>query len=282
MARRVRDRRQLWGRRRSDIFWKRDRPRVLVIEPHEDTRLLYIDLFEASGYAVESASDGLTGIAHARMRLPDVVVTEMIVPGADGFEILGQLRADPSTKSIPCIVVTSYLHFEVPERARAAGAVVVLAKPLSPATLLAEVDTVIIETPRARLIERQLRRALILLRDLAQRFKVDDDIRQCVPTLIDSLQVAVLAVDEAGRYVAVSDGAATLTGYAREELLRMSISDSGWSINVPMRAQNEEYPVPLSATTTTMRNREGQLMALYTTMVTILPGLHAAACAPLD
>jgi PAS domain S-box-containing protein len=272
----------LFGRRRSDIFANQDRPRILLIEPHEDTRLLYTALFEASGYAVDGAADGVTGIAYALMRLPDVVVMEMMVPHADGFEILSRLRADPTTTSIPCIVVTSYLHFQMPDRARAAGAAAVLAKPVALATLVTEVDTLLVMTPRLSLIERRLRRALTLLRDIAQRLTIDHDVQQRVRTLIDGLQVAVFAVDAEGQYVAVSEGAAMLTGYGREELLRMSAVDSGLSTVLPAVGNCRELQVPPSATTTTIRSREGKLVNLYTTAVTILPGLHAAACAPLD
>jgi CheY-like chemotaxis protein len=281
VVRRIRDRRQQWGRRRSDIVGNRDRPRILVIEPHEDTRLLYTRFFEASGYEVEATADGLTGIAHARMRFPDVVVMEMIVPQADGCEILAQIREDPATRTIPCVIVTSHLHVQTPDRASGTGATVILAKPVPLQRLLAEADALLIATPRHRLIERYLRRLLATLQELVPRFQIGDTAQESIRTLIDRLQIAVLAINETGHYVAASEGAEMLTGYAREELLRMSVADNGWSLAVP----TQDCPglqLPADAFTTTIRSREGKELNLCTTVVTLSPGLHAAACALLD
>src|SRR5437763_6596656 len=101
VERRIRERRIVWGRRTPDAFATRERPRLLLIEPHDDTRLLYADLFEAAGYAVEGVADGPTGIARAQRRLPDVIIMEMAVPRADGFAILAQLQQDDATSTIP-------------------------------------------------------------------------------------------------------------------------------------------------------------------------------------
>ena len=110
MERRQRDRRTRGGRRRPDaLAASAERPRVLLIEPHEDTRLLYAYLFEEAGYGVYSMADGIAGIRVAQRRLPDVVIMEVAVPGADAFEILRQLQDDASTANIPAIVVTSLL-----------------------------------------------------------------------------------------------------------------------------------------------------------------------------
>ena len=83
--------------------------------------------WKRAGYGVDSVADGIAGIRAAQRRLPDVVVMEVAVPSADGFEILRQLQDDASTANIPAIVVTSMLHFDVPARARASVRRAVLA-----------------------------------------------------------------------------------------------------------------------------------------------------------
>ena len=67
---------------------------------------------------------------------------------------------------------------------------------------------------------------LLTLRKFGTHFKPDADAQQRVRAIIDRLQVAVLALDEQGRYVAASPGASSLTGYSHGELLTMSIVDS--------------------------------------------------------
>jgi PAS domain S-box-containing protein len=278
LERRLRDRRAPRGRRRSDIFG--ETPRLLLIEPDEATRLLYACLFEEAGYAVYPMAEGIGAIDVVRGRLPDVVVMELAVPGADGFEILRQLREDPLTSSIPAVVVTSVLNFDVPEHARASGAVLVLGKPTGPETLLAEVDELIRATPRERLVVRQLRRSLLTLRELGKRVKPEERAQERVRALIDRLQVAILALDAQGCYVAVSRGASTLTGYSRAELLGRSIFDAGLTLNPPASEGWQEFLAQQrSGAETKMRDRNGNIVRIQTEFATILPGLHAAAFA---
>jgi CheY-like chemotaxis protein len=142
MERRLNVGRARWGRRRSDgLASAEETPRVLLIEPHPETRLLYACLFEDAGYAVYAVADGIGAIDVARGRLPDVVVMDLAAPGSAGFDIIRQFREDPLTATIPIVVVTSRLRFDVPVRARASGAVSVFAQPTGPETLLAEVTS---------------------------------------------------------------------------------------------------------------------------------------------
>jgi len=282
MERRQRDRRAGQGRRRFDgpppVLGT---PRVLLIEPHDDTRLLYTCLFEEAGYSVYGVSDGIVAIGVAQQRLPDVVVMKMGEPGADAFEILRQLRDNPLTSIIPAVVMTSLLHVDVPASARASGTVLILETSTRPETLLAEVDELILTAPRGRAVVRRLRQSLLTLRELGKRFTPDQSAQERVRALIDRLQVAILVLDEHGRYVAVSRGASALTGYSRAELLRMSVSDSEVSSDPLLSGPWQEFLTnPQSATT--LRDKRGNIMNIETAFATLLPGLHAAAFAISD
>jgi DNA-binding response OmpR family regulator len=276
--RRLSSRRARWGRRREDRVAPIDEtPRVLLIEPDQETRLLYACLFEEAGYAVYAAAERTVAIDDARGRLPDVVVMELAGPGADG-EILRQWGEDPLISSIPIVVVASLLHFDVP--ARAPGAISVLGKPTGPEFVLAEVDKLISATPRERLVVRQLKRSLLMLRQLGQRVKPDEGAQERVRSLIDRLQVAVLALDTEGHYVAVSRGAATLTGYSRAELIGKSIFDTGLALNTRVSEGWQEFVArKQSAAKSILLDRSGNVVSIQTEFATILPGLHAAAFA---
>ena len=276
--RRLSDRRAHWGRRRADgVAAVDEMPRVLLIEPDQETRLLYACLFEEAGYAVYAVAESTVAIDVARGRLPDVVVIEFAEPGADG-EILRQWGEDPLISSIPIVVVASLLHFDAP--VRAPGAISVLGKPTGPESLLAEVDKLVSATPRERLVVRQLRRSLLTLRELGQRVKPDEDAQERVRSLIDRLQVAILALDEEGRYVAVSRGASTLTGYSRAEVIGKSIFDTGLALNRRVSEGWQEFLArKQSAAKTITVDRNGNIVTIQTEFVTILPGLHVAAFA---
>ena len=281
VERRLGNRRAQCGRRRSDgVAHLGETPRVLLIEPNGDTRVLYACLFEEAGYAVYAVAEGIGAVDIARGRLPDVVVMDLAAPGTDGFDILREWRDDPLTSTIPIVVVTSLLHFDVPARVRASGAISVLGKPMSPETLLAEVDELMRATPRERLVMRQLRRSLLMLGELGKRVTSEEHGQERVRSLIDRLQVAILALDSQGHYVAVSRGASTLTGYSRAELLGRSIFDAELALNAPVSEHWQEFLTrQQSAAETIMRDSRRNTVSIQTEFATVLPGLHAAALA---
>ena len=251
-----------------------------MIEPHEDTRVLYATLLEDAGLAVYAATDGPDALASVTLLLPDVVVMEMAVPGADGFEILRTLRTDPTTADIPAVVVTSVLHFDVPQRARESGATVVLCKPTSIASVLDAVTELINGTPADRLARRQLRRSLSTLRSVASKMDVDAGSQERVRALIDRLQIAVMGIDGEGRYVAASAGAELLTGYTRSELLTMSVFDTALGADLPLARRWEAFAASNHAVeVATIRDKSGRAVTVQSLVALIVPGLHAAAFA---
>jgi PAS domain S-box-containing protein len=269
------------GRRRSDaVTLVSDTPRLLLVEPDLVTRVLYASMFEDAGYAVYAVAEGSDAIDVAGVRLPDIVIIDLAAPAPDGFKILRQWGEDPLTSTIPIVVVTSSLQFDVPPRARAAGAISVLGKPMSPETLLAEVDELLRATPRERLVVRRLRRTLLILRELGKRVKPEERGQERVRSLIDRLQVAILALDSRGRYVAVSRGASTLTGYSRAELLGTSIHHPGLVLAPSVSEHWQELLTQQQAAArTVIRDRSGNSVRVQTEFATVLPGLHVAAFA---
>jgi len=113
---------------------------VLLVEDNEDNRIIYATALRYAGYDVIEAVTGTEGVYEARTRLPDLVLMDISVPELDGWEATAILKADPTTKHIPIIAVTAHALPGDRERSMAAGCDGYLAKPIPPATLLAEVD----------------------------------------------------------------------------------------------------------------------------------------------
>jgi CheY-like chemotaxis protein len=109
-----------------------DAPLVLLVEDDRDTREMYSVFLSYSGMRVAEASSGRGALDCAREERPDVVVTDIAMPGMDGLELSRRLRADGPTRDVPIIAVSG----NASERARDAGANVVLEKPCSPDQLL--------------------------------------------------------------------------------------------------------------------------------------------------
>ena len=118
---------------------------ILVVERDPHIRELEAHFLNEAGYSVRFEQDGEGALQHARQNRPDIVITEILVPGLDGLALCRQLKADPQTRNIAVLV---FSILAAGGRAREAGADAFLRKPLS--------DHVLIDTVR-QLLDAQRR-----------------------------------------------------------------------------------------------------------------------------
>ena len=83
------------------------RARVLVVDDSPTALYLLRTVFEGEQYDVVTATDGIEGLDEVRRRAPDLIVTDSVMPGLDGFALLRRLREDPATRRIPVVMLTS-------------------------------------------------------------------------------------------------------------------------------------------------------------------------------
>jgi DNA-binding response OmpR family regulator len=112
--------------------------RVLIVEDDRELRQFYQTLFEGDGFRSDQAHNGLQAFEKAVDTRPDLILTDIAVPGIDGIELCRRLRADDRTRLIPVIAVTGYADRHYPDRATEAGADFVIIKPCAGAVLLTE------------------------------------------------------------------------------------------------------------------------------------------------
>src|ERR1700740_2553699 len=87
--------------------WIMPKPKILVIEDeHSLCEVLSINL-EREGFEVLVASDGQEGLRQAQLKLPDLVVLDLMLPNKPGLEVCRELRMGPRTREIPIIMVTA-------------------------------------------------------------------------------------------------------------------------------------------------------------------------------
>lgn len=128
-----------------------DTPRILVVDDNPDLRT-FIAHNLASLYRVEMAEDGLDGLEKARRRPPDLIVSDIMMPRMNGYELCKQIRQDNVLKSVPVILATSKSGGEAVVEGLEVGANDYLAKPFEIRELMARVKAHI----RSRKLEKDL------------------------------------------------------------------------------------------------------------------------------
>ncbi len=116
------------------------RPRILWADDNADMRD-YVHRLLAEHYDVTAVSDGASAVAAALATPPDLVLTDIMMPGVDGFDVLRQLRANECTQTIPVILLSARAGEESSVEGLEAGADDYLVKPFSARELLARVHT---------------------------------------------------------------------------------------------------------------------------------------------
>jgi signal transduction histidine kinase len=116
------------------------RPRILLADDNADMREYVMRLLRER-WDAEAVADGAAALARARQAPPDLILSDVMMPGLDGYELLQALRADPATKGIPVIFLSARAGEESRIEGLSAGADDYLVKPFSARELLARVET---------------------------------------------------------------------------------------------------------------------------------------------
>jgi two-component system cell cycle response regulator DivK len=109
---------------------------VLYVEDNEYNRKIVRQLLTRTPYRLIEAVDGETGVALAQEKRPQLILMDVQLPKMSGLDATRILKADPRTRDIPVVVITSFALSGDREKAAAAGADSYLAKPYSPRDLL--------------------------------------------------------------------------------------------------------------------------------------------------
>jgi two-component system, cell cycle response regulator DivK len=121
-----------------------ERPIVLLVEDDPAGRLMYAQWLQQSGFRVEQAHNGLQALERATDLVPDAILTDLNIPGIDGYELTRRLKMDARTQHIPILAVTGYGPFtNDPSRADRAGCDAILPKPCLPDDLEATLTALI-------------------------------------------------------------------------------------------------------------------------------------------
>ncbi len=179
-----------------------NRPHILVADDNADMRQ-YLARLLSERYAVRTFPDGREALKAVREHPPDLVLTDVMMPNLDGFELLRELRSDPVTRTIPVILLSARAGEESRVEGMEHGADDYLIKPFSARELLARVQT---HLEMAR-IRKQAEEAL---RRRTEQFE----------TLLNEAPLGVYLVDQDLRIRAINPPALRMFGHVRNPVGR--------------------------------------------------------------
>ena len=146
--------------------------RLLVADDNADMRDYLSHLLRSSGWQVDVVADGRSALAATVAGRPDLVLSDVMMPGLDGFALVRSLREDDRTREIPVILLSARAGEEARIEGFGAGADDYLVKPFSARELVARIDA---QLKLAR-VRREARQELEAARDEAIRARAEADV----------------------------------------------------------------------------------------------------------
>ncbi len=177
--------------------------RVLVADDNGDLRDYVRRLLEGAGYAVDVVADGEAALEAARQQRPDLLLTDVMMPGMDGFALLQAVRGDPGLSDLPVVMLSARAGEDAQVEGLEAGADDYLSKPFSARELLARVSANL-DMARTR------RQAAEALRLSEAKLQVE---REFLASVLAKAPVGISIVDRDGRVTTINERGAELIGH---------------------------------------------------------------------
>ena len=121
--------------------------KILLVDDEEDALTMFREALEDAGAEVRAVASGAAAIGETGDWQPDLLVTDLGLPGMDGYQLLREIRSRHSPHTCPAVAVSAYARLDDRSRALAAGFQAHVAKPIDPAALLRVLRTALSSIP---------------------------------------------------------------------------------------------------------------------------------------
>ena len=120
---------------------------ILIVDDKPLNRQLLATLLGYRGHRLREAEDGAEALERARAEPPDLIITDLLMPTMDGYELVRQVRSDPALATTPVILYTAKYHKSELHNLMQAGGVQYLDKPSEPEAILRAVEQALAAPP---------------------------------------------------------------------------------------------------------------------------------------
>ncbi len=176
-----------WQVEGATVYERNGRATVLVVEDNPDMNRFVADTL-GDTYTVSTAFDGLEGLEAARKIKPDLILSDVMMPGMSGDQLVAAVRANPHLEQVPIVLLTAKADDELRVRMLREGAQDYVMKPFAAEELRARVDNLIVAKRARDLLQRELSSQVHDLEALAGEVTSR---KQELQATLDSMRVAL-------------------------------------------------------------------------------------------
>ena len=213
--------------------------RILVVDDTPSSLKMLMVLLGERGYIVHPAKEGGLALRFVQAVLPDLILLDIRMPDMDGYEVCARLKADPRTRDVPVIFLSSVYQVFDKVKAFRCGAVDYVTKPFEIDEVLVRIETHIslrrlrwnLEAAVQSRTAEMLRTNQRLQEEMAEREHAEEEQRKSerrfeVAFRASRVPMGIVTADE-GRYLLVNDAYLHMAGYAAHEVLGRTETELG-------------------------------------------------------
>ena len=216
------------SQRRTDVTPPKDAPKILLVEDNRELRIfMYNSLIDT--YHVVEAEDGVEALEKIRSEMPDIIVTDLMMPRMDGIELIDKVRHDFTMSHIPIIMLTARHSPDDRVKAMEYGADGYITKPFSIELLLARIDNLL--TQRRKLFEKFSSQAArnkaveLVVEDVVVTDRDEEFMKEVMSWLADHIENSDLTIDQLASHLGLGrttmyNKLKSLTGKSPVELIK--------------------------------------------------------------
>ncbi len=146
---------------------------ILIVEDNISHLKLLLEILTKAGYRVRPASDGELALRSVQVKLPDLILLDINLPGINGIEVCRRLKDNPVTKDLPVIFISALGETELKVKALEAGGTDYVTKPIEPSEILARIST---HLKMHRLQRRLADQSEMLITEVGERKKAEKEL----------------------------------------------------------------------------------------------------------